>query len=277
MLFWQGFLLASGDEIVIDLPGIPDGAKPLQMLFIPAGSFMMGSDAADPGYYAQWEWPLHSVTLHRGFYLSVYEITQAQWMAVMGNHPEYDVGAGNDYPVYSVSWDDCQRFVARCNQLGLGIFRLPTEAEWEYACRAGTETRYSFGDGPEFQNEYLFYEEPSRYLWWFGNNEPFGVKPVGRKLPNPWGLYDMHGNLYEWCSDWWENPYLRIPLEDPIGPPSGTAHVFKGGHWYGSIFHCRSAFRMVELDAEKRGGRFWGFRVVKEIPNSSIMDWEIDR
>lgn len=263
-----------GETLTIPLPGLPADARPLELIRVRAGSFVMGATSNDPGYYSQLEWPSHPVTLTYDYFLGKCEITQAQWRAVMGSIPKRITDGGDDYPIYYVSWKDCQDFARRLSDWGLGLFRLPTEAEWEYACRAGTTTRFSFGDCPEVVESYSYYEEPSRFVWWFGNNTPSGAKPVGLKLPNPWGFFDMHGNVYEWCSDWWENPYPREPQIDPHGPSSGTVHVSKGGHWYGSILHCRSAFRFFEQEAEQIGGIFWGLRIVKEIPDSLVPDWE---
>ncbi len=255
------------------LPDFPAGSLPMKLIWVEAGSFTMGAPAEDSPY-PQLEWPAHSVTLTRGFYLGIHEVTQAQWKAVLGENPARNGGVGNDYPVYNVSWSDCQRFVRRIGEMTGQTFRLPTEAEWEYACRAGTSTRFSFGDGPSFEDEYRYYEEPSQFLWWFGNNEPDGVKPAGLKRANPWGFFDMHGNLYEWCSDWWEEPYPRLSCTDPQGPSFGTRHVVKGGHWYGSILHCRSAFRFSEEEAERRGGLYFGLRVVMDRP-TRLADWEL--
>ena len=274
LVFLASALSIQCDVIVINLPDMPPSVKPLEMIRIDSGDFLMGA-SEDEVYYPGLEWPSHSVRISNDFYIGKYEVTQAQWAAVMGENPAKDYGVGDDYPVYYASWDDCLAFTERLTQMFSENFRLPTEAEWEYACRAGTETRFSFGDGPEFDDFYHYYEEPARFMWWFGNNDPNGVKPVGLKAPNPWGLFDMHGNLYEWCSDWWQNPYPREMQIDPQGPESGELHVVKGGHWYGSILHCRSAFRFYEREAEERGGVFFGFRVVMDLPETSLNDWEL--
>ena len=242
------------EEIRVDLLGLPEGAKPLEMVTIPAGTFTMGSPSDERGRKSDSDWPEHAVTLTEGFYLGKYEVTQAQWEAVMGSNPASgNYGVGDDYPVYSMSWNDCQVFVENLNGMGLGTFRLPTEAEWEYACRAGTDTRFSFGDALECADTGDIYcAIMDEYVWWEGNRtyggEQDGSKEVGRKLPNPWGLHDMHGNLYEWCSDLWRDPYDRGSQVDPEGPTSGTVGVnsrcvARGGYWGRDAQYCRSANR----------------------------------
>ena len=252
--FGQGVEGLGAKEIRVYLPGLPEGAKPLEMIKIPAGTFTMGSPADERGRWVGdgYEWLPHEVTLTQGFYLGKYEVTQAQWETVMGSNPSMDssepqsggrYGVGDDYPVYSVSWNDCQLFIERLNALGQGTFRLPTEAEWEYACRAGTETRFSFGDALECDDVVVYCGLMDEYMWWGGNNDPYGTKAVGLKLPNPWGLYDMHGNIYEWCWDRWEYPSARGPQVDPQGPTSGSYRVIRGGDWNLHAIYCRSAYR----------------------------------
>ena len=161
-----------------------------------------------------------------------------------------------------VSWRACQKFIKRLNKLGKGTFRLPTEAEWEYACRAGTDTRFSFGDA---------LEGADKYMWWTGNNTPNETKKVGLKLPNPWGLYDMHGNVWEWCSDRWEKPYERGPQVDPQSPSSGlpfsflwTNYTCRGGSFRNGAQGCRSAYRSHEQSFDYHYSL--GFRLVREYP-----------
>ena len=230
------------EEIRVVLPGLPEGAKPLDMVLIPAGTFTMGSPE-DRVTLDLW-WPPHEVTITRSFYLGKYEVTWAHWGAMMG----YDYGTSDDHPVNEVSsWSWSQRFIDRLNEMGYGTFRLPTEAEWEYACRAGTTSRFSFGDALECDDLCGYCETLDRYMWWCGNNVPDGPKQVGTKLPNAWGLYDMHGNIAEWCSDWSEGPYDRGPQVDPQGPDysysSGRNIVLRSGWWSNSARQCRSAAR----------------------------------
>ena len=248
-----------GETITVPLAGLAPGAKPLDMMKIPAGTFTMGSPSDERGRYS-WEWSPHEVTITQGFYLGKYEVTQAQWRAVMGSDPSHSsfgqYGRGDDYPVYYVSWNDCQAFIEQLNGMGLGTFRLPTEAEWEYACRAETDTRFSFGDALECADEGDSYcAIMDEYMWWRGNRtyggEQDGSKEVGRKLPNPWGLHDMHGNLWEWCSDWWQDPSVRGPQVDPQGPSSGSSRVVRGGGWYYYARNCRSAYRNNSSPADR--------------------------
>ena len=261
----------SSDAIAIDLPGFPEGTKPLEMVLIPAGTFTMGSPPDERGRWADGEWLPHEVTITEAFYLGKYKVTQAQWEAVMGSNPagSRSYGVGDDYPVYLVTWDDCQTYIENLNGMDLGTFRLPTEAEWEYACRAGTDTRFSFGDALECADEGDSYcAIMDEYMWWSGNNEyggnVYGTKEVGLKLPNPWGLYDMHGNLWEWCSDWWEFPSPRRPQVDPQGPSTGTHRVGRGGGWVSYARLCRSAFRGSGSPARRYNGN--GLRLLRSYP-----------
>ena len=264
--------------ITIHLPDLPKDAKRLEVVFIQPGTFTMGAPLDERGRRDEYDWPSHSVTITRPFYVGKYEVTQAQWEAVMGKATHHSRFHGNNNPVEKVSWKHCQRFVERLNALGQGGFRLPTEAEWEYACRAGTETRFSFGDALECADiGKESCEVANTYMWWAGNNNLHGTKEVGLKLPNPWGLYDMHGNVSEWCSDLWEAPYDRGPQIDPKGPPSNwlnrlwplSNHVFRGGSsYYGGDFRgareCRSASRHYEQAFDYHYSL--GFRLVREYP-----------
>lgn len=269
---------SQAETIVVDLPYFEDGAKPLEMTLIPAGTFIMGSPEDERGRYSE-EWLPHAVTLTQEFYLGKHEVTQAQWEAVMGSNPSIDNPAaqsegtlrvGDDYPVDFVSWDECQSFVEQLNSLGQGTFRLPTEAEWEYACRAGTQTRFSFGDALVCSDQGIdFCSIMDEYMWWSGNNtysgNMDGMKPVGMKLPNSWGLHDMHGNVREWCSDWRE-PYPSSSQVDPQGPTSGRIRVERGGAFRlgGRTRDCRSAKRFG--NTPDRGYSNIGFRLVREYP-----------
>ncbi len=246
------------NETTVSLPGLPESATPLRIILVPHGTFLMGSPMEERGRWGDGEWVSHPVTITRDYYLGKYEVTQAQWEAVMGENPSYFKDHPN-HPVEEVSWSDCLVF---CNRLSekTGLqpvydeanghadwnangFRLPTEAEWEYACRSGTTTRYSYGDALDSGDECQSSEEHARFMWWCGNNDPEGTKPIGQKLPNPWGFYDMHGNVWEWCFDGWELPYGRGPQVDPRGKNGTPFKVLRGGGWFVIAAVCRSANR----------------------------------
>lgn len=214
----------------------------MEFVLIPAGSFTMGADknferAEDD------ETPPHRVTISRPFYLGKYEVTQAQWVAVMGSNPSKF--KGRSHPVEQVSWDDAQAFVQRLNQKeGHDRYRLPTEAEWEYAARAGTTSTYHFGDDAS---------QLGRYAW-YDKNSGETTHPVGQKEPNAWGLYDMHGNVWEWVQDWYgENYYRNSPSTDPRGPSSGSYRVDRGGSWGDDAAYCRAAYRSSLSPANRYG------------------------
>ena len=234
-----------GETITINLPGLPAAAKPLEMVLIPAGTFMMGSPSTEKDRKDD-EGPQHEVTITNSFYLGKYEVTQEQWYAVMGTLPSAFTEVRN-HPVEQVSWDDCQSFVEKLNEMGLGEFRLPTEAEWEYACRAGTVTPYYWGD-----------ESIEDYAW-YNANSGSRTHEVGLKLPNDFGLYDMSGNVWEWCQDW-HGAYSAEDQVDPTGQQSGSLRVFRGGCWYGPARYCRSASRY--WNTPDGSGNHIGFRVV---------------
>ncbi len=237
------------ESITVNIPNLPEGAKPLEMVLIPAGTFMMGSPSSERNRGS--DETQHQVTLTHDFYIGKYEITQAQWEAVMGNNPARNYGVGPNYPVYYVSWNDCQEFITKLNQMGLGTFRLPTEAEWEYACRAGTTERFYWGDDPN-------YTQIEDYAWYSGNNIVNGAKEVATKLSNPWGLFDMSGNVWEWCQDWYSD-YPSTPITDPIVTNSGNYRVIRGGIWSNYAGDCRSAYR--NSDSPIYTGNINGFRV----------------
>lgn len=254
--------LSRNNTITIPLPNLASGAKKLEMVLIKAGSFKMGSPRKESSR-RNTDWPTHEVTISNDFYMGKFEVTQAQWEAVLGEHKFYFRGKP-DNPAEKVSWRACQRFIRRLNSLGLGVFRLPTEAEWEYACRAGTETRFFFGDTLDLADQ---------YMWWEGNNDPYGTKEVALKKPNPWGLYDMHGNVSEWCSDKWKAPYTRGHQTDPqesekvpfLIPFLWTNRVFRGGGFSYKAHECRSAVRSYEQSIDYH--YTVGFRLVREVLN----------
>ena len=212
----------------------------LDMVWIEPGAFTMGSPLGEPGRNDD-EGPQLEVRLTRGFYLSQCEITQRQWTAVTGERPwsrhAGEVEEGTDRPAVYISWEDVQEFIATLNAAaGAEVYRLPTEAEWEYAGRAGTKTPWSFGNAQK---------ELDRHAWWADNGSLAGrlaAQPVGLKVPNPWGLYDMHGNVWEWVGDWL-GAYPGGPQIDPQGPPEGTARVFRGGSFKDAALLSRSAQR----------------------------------
>ncbi len=206
--------IALGEEVAITL------------VLVPPGTFWMGSSETE--LERRNDEALHQVTSSKGFYLSIHPVTQAQWQAVMGSNPSYLYG--DNLPVELVSWDDCQVFCAR---LGDG-FRLPTEVAWEYACRAGTTTAYNNG------NTKAYLEQTG----WYNTNSSSRTQPVGSKEANAWGLFDMHGNVWEWCSDWYHADYYsKSSSTDPPGPAVGFSRVIRGGGWHSYAGYCRSASR----------------------------------
>jgi formylglycine-generating enzyme required for sulfatase activity len=215
----------------------------MQFAWIPPGAFLMGDDSIRN------EKPVHRVTLTRGFYMGVYPVTQAQWRAVMGwaacKFPD------EDRPVEMVSWSDAQEFCEKLRGLLRKAIRLPTEAEWEYACRAGTQTTYSNSDDEDELGDVAWYDETS-------DEE---THPVGELSPNEWGLYDMHGNVWEWCQDLAESPYPGADRVDPQGPATlkSPLRIVRGGAWDNPATSCRSAARHWQTPTS----RFptFGFRV----------------
>ena len=232
-------------EITVTLPG---GAT-VKMVWIPQGTFMMGSPDTDD--MALWyEKPQHEVTITRGFYLGKFEVTQAQWEAVMGTTPweGLNVQEGPNNPAVWISWNDVQAFIDSLNATeGFGMYRLPTEAEWEYACRAGTTTQWSFGGDEEQLGDYAWYRDNARDVGESWAHE------VGTKLPNPWGLYDMHGNVFEWVEDC-PAPYPSEPQTDPIGPVS-EGHIVRGGCFGVAAPGLRSAVRNVTAPPRNASAR----------------------
>lgn len=230
----------------------------MKLKLIPAGNFLMGWMESVDG-----DAPQHPVTINKPFYMGIHEVTQSQWQAVMRTMPwkgETFVKEGTDYPATYVSWDDAVEFCQRLSKRERRKYRLPTEAEWEYACRAGSTTRFHFGDAES---------KLSDYGWWGGlvgngnaRDEKYAHR-VGLKRANPFGLFDMHGNVIEWCSDWYARDYYAAsPASDPKGPSEGTSRVYRGGSWdrFGSLADSanRDNPRVVETNYSV------GFRVVAE-------------
>jgi formylglycine-generating enzyme required for sulfatase activity len=221
----------------------------IRFQWCPPGTFAMGSPSTEAGRNS--DEILHEVTLTRGFWLSTFEITQAQWEAVMGNNPSQHVGG--DHPVERVSWNDVQEFLIILNATTTGAtYRLPTEAEWEYACRAGTTTRFYWGADPD--------ETEIDDNAWYEDNSNGESQPVGEKEPNPFGLHDMSGNVQEWCQDV-RGAYPTGAVVDPTGPSMGTRKVIRGGAWSDNPGFCRSANR-ASSDMDLRIDNI-GFRLLR--------------
>ena len=256
---------------------IVQGPGDMKFVLIPAGAFAMGSPAGEPG--RDNDEMEHQVTISRSFYLQTTEVTQGQWRRVMGENPSYFKNCGDACPVEQVSWRDVENFIRRFNeQEGTGRYRLPTEAEWEYAARAGSNTALYSGpisilganNAPALDS-----------IAWYGGNscvnyaggyDPFfwkerqssclrvGTNPVGKKRPNAWGLYDMLGNVWEWVYDWVGN-YPSGSVTDPTGPPSGGYRAMRGGSWNGDAKFCRAANRAYNTQKYRYDNL--GFRLVR--------------
>ncbi len=250
-------------EGLVPIPSftLPGGAS-LEMVWIEPGTFQMGSPSSERGRGSN-EGPVHGVTISQGFYLGKYEVTQEQWESVMGTRPwqgQNYVRSGSNYPAVYVSWADAQGFIRRLNASQTSnVYRLPTEAEWEYACRAGTTTRWSFGD---------YESQLTHYAWYRDNAWDVGEQYahlVGTKRANPYGLYDMHGNVWEWVQDWYDGAYYRSSLSvDPQGPSSGSRRVVRGGGFGYRARFVRSADRASGSPSDRSSGG--GFRLLREGP-----------
>jgi formylglycine-generating enzyme required for sulfatase activity len=223
---------------VIELPSITNTIG-MKLNKIPAGTFLMGSPEGEEGRYDREH--QHKVTITNPFYMQTTEVTQGQWKAVMGTEPwkgEYSVKEGPNYAASHVSWDDAVAYCKKLSEKEGKTYRLPTEAEWEYACRAGTQTRWSFGNDEKVLGDYAWYYENAWDI-----DEKYAHQ-VGLKKPNAFGLYDMHGNVFEWCHDYSGNNYYKqSPEKDPTGPTSGSFRVFRGGSWNFLTRNSRSAYR----------------------------------
>ena len=240
----------------------------IKLIHIPVGSFMMGSSDSVAQLAGQYdkkekdfadEFPQHEVRISKDFRMGQTEVTQGQYMSVMNAQPwsgkAYVQEDANNPAVY-VSWDEAVEFCRRLSQQEGKTYRLPTEAEWEYACRAGTTTRFSFGDSDSLLGD---------YAWFDGNADKVGqdyAHPVGQKKSNPWGLYDMHGNVFEWCSDYYDEQYYsNTPSIDPNGPLSSTSRSLRGGSWDNDVSYLRCSYRS---DYRVNRGLLVGFRVVSD-------------
>jgi formylglycine-generating enzyme required for sulfatase activity len=213
-------------------------ADKLEMVLIHAGKFTMGSKGRLTDENE------HEVTLTKSFYMGMYEVTQEQWEGVMRSNPSRTKAA--DLPVTNVSWEDCQEFIEKLNKNTYRSYRLPTEAEWEYACRAGTTTAYSFGDSLTKSD---------------ANIESSSIKTVGSYRPNAFGLYDMHGNVFEWCEDWYGPSYQLGTVTDPKGPATGESRVLRGGSFLSRGSSARSFDRYGSTPTNRVSGN--GFRLAR--------------
>lgn len=218
----------------------------LELTRIPSSDFLMGSPETEQGHEAS-ESPLHRVRFTLGFWMGIHPLTQQQWQATMDSNPSKFVDPNQ--PVEMVSWFDAQEVINRFNKLQQGIFRLPTEAEWEYACRSGTTTRFYSGDK----------EQDLSRVAWYDSNSDKQPHSVGEKEPNAFGLHDMHGNIFEWTADWY-SPYSPDDAVDPVGPPAGTKRVLRGGCCLCDALNCRAANRYAKAPDGKNFNI--GFRVV---------------
>ena len=224
----------------------------MEFVLMPAGSFTMGGDPvaeqADEN-----ETPRHRVIFDTAFYIGKFTVIQSQWQAIMDDNPCHFDGA--DRPVEMVSYHDAVRFIERLNlKEKTDAYRLPTEAQWEYAARAGSQSTYCYGSERSKLTEYA----------WYKKNSGGDTHPVGQLRPNARGLYDMHGNVHEWCADWFDrNYYAASPARSPAGPDKGLARALRGGDWGSEDWYCRCAIR--SLSAPDRRSPRVGFRLVKAL------------
>jgi formylglycine-generating enzyme required for sulfatase activity len=232
----------------------------MKLKLIPAGTFMMGSPEDEPDRGGGED--QHKVTITKPFYMQTTEVTQLQWKAVMGSEPwkgKQYVKEGRDYAASWISWFDALAYCKKLSDREGKTYRLPTEAEWEYACRAGTQTTWSFGNDEKEHGDYAWYRENT---WEVGEGY---THQVALKRPNAFGLYDMHGNVWEWCNDFHGDNYdKQSPEKDPQGPAQGYSRVLRGGSWYTESRFTRSALK-GSYRPVFRGSRMLGFRVVREL------------
>jgi len=255
---------------VIDTPTTYTNSLGQTFVLLPAGTFTMGSPPDEPRNNDETQ---HQVTLSKSFYMMTTEVTLAQWEEVMGSTPSipWPSWAGPpcqdpSCPVQHVSWDDVQDYIAQMNLRGEGTYSLPTEAQWEYAARAGSTTAFANGGITGLYCGISPGSKPDPNLdamGWYCYNSDDTIHPVAQKTPNAWGLYDMHGNVAEWCQDWWEYSYPSKAVTDPTGPSSGSYRVLRGGTWNHSPFSCRSAYRGDHYEPGGKSPSF-GFRLVRQ-------------
>ena len=254
--------------LISTLPPTAHGSKKvfqnslgMEFISVPEGTFIMGSPAEES--HRQKDEIQHRVTISKPFYLQLSEVTLKQWRALMGKKLFGRRKGPANLPVVKVSWFNVRRFIKKLNKRGEGYYRLPTEAEWEYAARAGSPTAYSWGDTIDckkamYGNNRKKANECLKYVQSRGF-DPDRPVPVKSYPPNAWGLYDMHGNVWEWCRDWYGR-YATTDVADPSGPPSGSARVRRGGSWFQHGHACRSATRTHANPASKF--QTTGFRLI---------------
>lgn len=253
MYYRQKLILQSKEGILVSKRVFINSIG-MEFVYIPPGEYMMGASNYDEEALDS-EKPLHKVRITKGFYMSKYLTTQSEWEAIMGNNPSEFKEVGPRAPVDSVSYEQIQIFIKKLNykesrEKEFG-YRLPTESEWEYACRGGSSTIYYFGNDPNLLGVYSYYKENSEYR----------THPVGEKKPNSWDLYDLHGMLWEWCEDWYEeNYYQNSPQENPKGPSQGLRKTLRGGSWNLLQHRIRASSR--DSDEPKTAFSIHGFRLV---------------
>ena len=254
--FEREFTVTNQEElIVVDLESVVNARIEkerqsdfwIEMVYVQGGTFMMGATSEQGSDCRDNEKPVHQVTLS-DYYIGKYQVTQKQWEAVMGNNPSKF--KGDNLPVEMVSWDDTQEFIKRLNMLTGKKYRLPTDAEWEYAARGGNKSRGYKYSGSNNINDVAWYED----------NSDKKTHPVGTKQPNELSIYDMNGNVWELCNDWYGD-YSNTAKTNPMGPSSGSYRVFRGGGWYNSAEFCRVSYRERRSPGAP-GTSLLGFRVV---------------
>jgi formylglycine-generating enzyme required for sulfatase activity len=230
----------------------------MTFVLIQPGTFVMGSPEGETGRDS--DEVQHHVTLTQKYYLQTTEVTQGQWKAVMGSNPSDFSSCGDDCPVEQVSWEDAQAFIEKLNQHeNANRYSLPTEAQWEYAARAGSTTALANGNLVETN---CSLDTNLNAMGWYCGNADSKTHQVAQKQPNAWGLYDMHGNVYEWCQDWYDS-YPDISVTDPGGASSGSSRVLRGGSWSYYALSCRSAKR--SNDYPGRRNSIFGLRLSRTL------------
>ena len=238
----------------------------MEFVLIPAGTFIMGSPIDEVNRGASEV--QHQVTITRPFYMQTTEVTVDEWRAVMGRRFFARKKGAGDMPVVKVSWHDCKKFIRKLNVMTGDLYALPTEAQWEYAARAGTETAYFWG-GQIDCTRAMFANNAKKYNACVSANrsstlDPDGPAPVKRYAPNAWGLFDMHGNVWEWCEDHYDR-YAVVSVVDPSETESGKDRIRRGGSWYGPGYSCRSANRAFGHAMSRLQNT--GFRLVRLLPD----------